>query len=160
MRGVVSKVSSSVWEIKSVFCSCFFFHSVCTQFIKKRVFTPLISCEALCCHCTGIIMPMRTSPVAEYTVAWSQRISMWGTAWGSRLAPRPPNCLNLNLRSFLYCSTNYPCMQLCGVSARRFGSIVPEHPPVGLHWPQLTFLFIKLPMVRGWGIGFVHVNLK
>ncbi len=56
---------------------------------------------------------------------------MWGTAWGSRPSPRSPNCLNLNLRSFLCCSTNYPCTQLCGVSARRFGWIVPGHPPVG-----------------------------
>lgn len=59
---------------------------------------------------------------------------MWGTAWGSGLSPRSPNCLNLNLRSFLCCSTNYTCTQLCWVSARRFGWIVPGHPPVGLHW--------------------------
>lgn len=110
----------------------------------------LISYETLCCHGGGIIMPMWTLPVAESTVKTSsQIISMWERAWRWRLSPRSPNCLNLNLRSFLCCSTNYPCTQLCGVSARRFGSIVPEHPLAGLHWKYLLassdffFFFIK-----------------
>lgn len=97
----------------------------------------LISYETLCCHGGGIIMPMLTLPVAESTETSSQIISMWERAWRWRLSPRSPNCLNLNLRSFLCRSTNYPCTQLCGVSARRFGSIVPEHPLAGLHWKYL-----------------------
>lgn len=37
--------------------------------LKKNLdFFFLHSCETLCCHCEGIIMPMLTLPVAEYTV--------------------------------------------------------------------------------------------
>lgn len=92
---------------------------------------------------------------------------MWRTAWGSRLSPRSPNCLNLNLRSFLCCSTNYPCTQLCGVSARRFGSIVPEHPLVGLRWKYLLawtffyFIFYFYQITcgqRSRGTDFLHAS--
>lgn len=52
------------------FCS---FHSIASHQViritlKKPVFLFLHSCETLCCHCEGIIMPMPTRPVAEYTV--------------------------------------------------------------------------------------------
>lgn len=92
---------------------------------------------------------------------------MWRTAWGSRLSPRSPKCLNLNLRSFLCRSTNYPCTQLCGVSARRFGSIAPEHPLVGLHWKYLLastlfFCFFSFYQItrgqRSRGTDFIHAS--
>lgn len=85
---------------------------------------------------------------------------MWGTAWGSRPPARSSNCLNLNLRSFLCRSTNYhhTHAQICRVSARRFGQIVPGHPPAGLHWKTYAainwFLFASVAdRARAWGIN-------
>lgn len=50
---------SVVWQMKAVFFPLPF--RKYSEFIKKIIFTALISYKALCCHCTGIITPMRTS---------------------------------------------------------------------------------------------------
>lgn len=115
---------SVVWGFKAILA--FIEYSL---LIYKFFFTALISYKALRRNCSDCYEAWENFPSGTLGADFHS-IPVWGTAWESR-SPRSPNCLNLNLRSFLCCLTNYQCTQLCGVSARRSGSIVPEHPFCG-----------------------------